>query len=89
MIIRVLAPALPHLRPALRLAGPARLVSASKNAELLVLWHEGAVLRRTIPGRGSTGPTAQSSPRSSGSCPGSCERTGWSPPAPSCAGTAA
>ena len=42
-----------------------------------------------IPGPGSTGPTAQSSPHSSGSCQQSCGRTGSSPPAPSCAGTAA
>src|SRR5205823_6612379 len=36
-----------------------------------------------VPGPGSTGPTAQSSPRWSGSCRQGCERTGWSPPAPS------
>jgi hypothetical protein len=42
----------------------------------------------TIPGPGSTGPTAQSSPHSSGSCRQSCGGTGSSPPAPSCAGRA-
>ena len=42
-----------------------------------------------VPGPGWTGPTAQSSPRRSGSCRHGRERAGSSLPAPSCAGTAA
>jgi hypothetical protein len=48
MIIRILAPALPHLRPALRPVLLARY-PAPKDAGLLVLRHEVAVLRRASP----------------------------------------
>ncbi|MGH3259879.1 MAG: hypothetical protein ACRDOU_31525 [Streptosporangiaceae bacterium] len=50
----------------IRLAGWIALLarsSASKDAELLVLRHEVAVLRRTHPRPGSTGLTGRSSPR--------------------------
>jgi hypothetical protein len=50
MIARVPPPALSDLHPDLRLAGGLLgRSSASKNAGLLVLWHEVAVLRRTKP----------------------------------------
>src|ERR1039457_838708 len=48
MINCVPPPALPDLRPALRLAGPARSL-VSRDVELLVLRHEGALLCRTRP----------------------------------------
>jgi hypothetical protein len=35
---------------------------AAKDVEILVLRHENAVLRRSNPGRESTGPTARASP---------------------------
>jgi hypothetical protein len=46
--------------------------SASKDAELLVLRLELAVLRRQHRGRGWTGPTGRYSPPWPGCCPGLC-----------------
>jgi len=62
MISPVPPSALSDLHPAVRLVLLGRS-SASKNAELLVLRHEVAVLRRTNPRPAWTGPTAPPWPR--------------------------
>jgi hypothetical protein len=51
---------------------------ASKDAEILVLRHELAVLPARSPGQGSTGPTGRSWPRWPGCCPPGCATIAWS-----------
>ncbi|WP_236594319.1 hypothetical protein [Saccharothrix sp. 6-C] len=51
--------------------------STAKDVELLVLRHEVAVLRRTNPARGWTGPIVLCSPRWFADSPDGCGSTGW------------
>ncbi|HSL08785.1 MAG TPA: helix-turn-helix domain-containing protein [Pseudonocardiaceae bacterium] len=56
--------------------------AASKNVELLVVGHEGAVLRRGNPTPGWTVLIVPCSPRSSGCCHETCGHITWSRRAP-------
>jgi hypothetical protein len=90
MIIGVLAPALSHLRPAMRLASSARPVIGLQGRRTPRVATRG---RHTTP-RQSPAPARlgrPGNPRCADPAPAShgCGCTGWSPPVPYCAGTAA
>jgi hypothetical protein len=90
MIIRVPPPALSHLRPALRLSGSCSAGHPpQRTPNCWCCGTRSPYCAAPIPVPGRAGPTARSSPHSSGSCQQGCGCTGWSPPAPSCGGTAA
>jgi hypothetical protein len=62
---------------------------AQKDAEIMVLRHEVAVLRRQVTGPGWTGPAGQSWPRWPDCCPPGCAAIGRSRPARCWPGTGA
>jgi hypothetical protein len=70
------------------LLGILRMDDAAKNAEILVLRHQLAVLQRQSAGPPSPGRIERASPHWPSWCPASGERRSSSPPRPSSAGIA-